>query len=488
MNLRNATFSAARWTTVSALIRALAQLLQTAILARLLTPAEFGLMAMAGVALSISTLFADFGLSSALMHFQRPNRSTLSSLYWLNFLVAIGLALAFVIAGHVLASIYKQPSLISICTWLSLGFPLNALGQQFRILAEKELNFKPLAQNEIASVLAGFSAAIVMAKFGFGVFALVGAQLTTAATSSILAWIRLSHGCRPTSSFTLVLTRPFLTFGLHRIGGSFWNAMLGQTDIFFAGLVAPPHALATYATPRDQCLKIANLIINPVITRVGLPVMTQLKGDHAALQDIYSKTLRLGSSFNFPVYAFLAVFAEQITLLLLGTQWEDAAPFLRIFAIWGLIRSTGNPSGGLLYAVGLAKRAHLWAIFIFLSSAPIFWIFSQWGDLRLLALTMAVWQTVVFFVAWRFLIWPSCGLSLKGYTANFVPPLASTILAAAAACLASQAFHGSSQFIAGMVFFACTYLIASWWLNRPWLLALRELAAPAVDALHRNKH
>src|SRR5690554_5915212 len=218
MTLRNATFSAARWTTISAIVRAAMQLLQMAVLARLLAPADFGLMAMAGVAVAIASLFADLGLSSALMHFPRPNRATLSTLFWLNLAFSGLLALLFAVSGWPLAYAYGQPDLVPVLIWLSASFPLAALGQQFRVLAEKDLRFGVLAQNEIAATVAGTVVAVAAAIAGWGVFALVVALLASTAINSLLAWGRLSVGQRPQASFRPLLARPFVVFGLHRVG------------------------------------------------------------------------------------------------------------------------------------------------------------------------------------------------------------------------------------------------------------------------------
>src|SRR5690606_29655011 len=141
-----------------------------------------------------------------------------------------------------------------------------------------------------------------------------------------------------------------------------------------------------------------------VITRVGLPVMTRLQHDPLALRSIYIKTLGLTASFNFPVYALVALFPDQITSLLLGDKWEDAAFYLRMFALWGLIRSTGNPSGSLLYAVGMATRAHIWNLTLFVVTVPLLWTAAKSGGLSLLAWTMLLWQAVIYVAAWRLLI------------------------------------------------------------------------------------
>jgi len=483
--LRKATFSAARWTTISAIFRAGMQLLQMAVLARLLSPADFGLMAMAGVAVAIASLFADLGLSSALMHFPRPSRTTLSTLFWLNLAFSWLLALLFAVAGWPLAFIYDQPELQPILAWLSASFPLAALGQQFRTLAEKELRFDVLAQNEISATVAGTIIAVAAALAGWGVFALVASLLSTAAINSILAWWRLSTGLQPQASFHFLLARPFVVFGLHRVGDAFWNTARMQADVFVAGLFAMPAAVAAYAVPRDLTLKIANTVINPVITRVGLPVMTRLQGDTSALRSVYLKTIGLTASLNFPLYALLALFPQQIVLLLLGDQWEGADFYLRLFALWGLIRSTGNPSGSLLYAVGMARRAHVWNLLLFFGTVPLLWLAARFGGLSALAWTMFGWQVAVYVLAWRFLIQPACGLHFSTYNASMLPPLLSTALASAVAFGAVTAVPSSLHLPFGSVVFAGAYLLLSWFFNRRWIETMAELLRIPLSARKR---
>lgn len=485
MTLRKATFSAARWTAISAIIRAGMQILQMAVLARLLTPADFGLMAMAGVAVAIALLFSDLGLSSALMHFPLPDRATLSTLFWLNLAFSWLLALLFAVSGWPLSYVYDQPDLLPVLVWLSASFPIAALGQQFRVLAEKELRFNILAQNEIAAVVAGTAIAVAAAAFGWGVFALVAAMLSTAAINSMLAWWRLSSGLRPKAFFHLQLARPFVEFGLHRVGDSFWNTVRMQADVFVAGLFAMPAAVAAYAVPRDLTLKIANAVINPVITRVGLPVMTRLQDDATALRQVYLKTLALTASFNFPLYALLALFPQQIVFLFLGDQWAGADFYLRLFALWGLVRSTGNPSGSLLYAVGMAQRAHVWNLLLFFVTVPLLWVAAKLGGLFALAWTMLVWQAVVYILAWRFLIQPACGVDFVTYNGSMIPPLLSTALASALAVGAVSLLPASVHLPLGSLVLGGAYLLLSWYFNRQWIEVMTELLR--IPMLARKK-
>ncbi|MGB3070986.1 MAG: MOP flippase family protein [Ottowia sp.] len=486
MNLRNATFSATRWTTAAAVTRAVLQLLQTAILARLLAPADFGLMAMAGVALGIALLLSDFGLSSALMHFPSPGLPTLSTLYWINLGLGTLLGLLFAATAWPLTHIYGQAELLPLLALLALTFPLSALGQPFRILAEKTLQFRPLAQNEIIAAVLGFLVALALAATNSGVYALAAGTLITTGVGSLLAWWRLSEGVRPNWYFSPALAKSYLAFGLHRVGDGFWNAMLMQSDIFLAGLIASPSFVAHYTVPRDLCLKIANAVINPVITRVGLPVMTQLQHDQVALRSVYLKTLRMAASLNFPTYALLALFAEDVVALLLGPQWLGAALYMRIFALWGLIRSTGNPVGSLIYAVGIAKRAHIWNLTLFLFTAPLLWIAAKFGGLLGLAWTLLIWQACIFWLAWRHLVRPACGASFFAYCASLAAPFIVTAITAGATLICIQSISPVSwRLPSGAVFFGTLYLALSRHYNLEWWNAMRQLLAPLSELRQR---
>jgi O-antigen/teichoic acid export membrane protein len=459
-------------------LRTLLQILQIVVLARVLTPQDFGLMAVAGASAAVAALFADFGLGSALMHFARPDRRTLSTIYWLNLAASCGLALTFVLLSWPLSQAFAQPALQPVLFWLSLIFPIGALGQPFRVMAEKDLQFSRLAQHEIAAAVLGFLVALLLAVSGQGVFAFVAAMLATAAANTLLAWLRLSGGLRPTWQFSLPPARPFLGFGLHRLGDQLWNTLNLQADIFIAGLHAAPTATAYYAVPREQCLRISGTIINPVVTRIGLPVMTRLQHDPTALRSVYLQTLRMTASLNFPVYAVLALFPEQIVSWLLGVQWLDSAYFLRLFALWGLIRSTGNPSGSLMYAVGMARRANLWNLTQLLITVPVLWVAARNGGLPALAWMMGALQAVVFVLLWRFAILPACGATLRQYVAQLMPPLLVTTLASVTALLITSALPVAWHLPFGILTFALVYLLLSWPLNRTWLHAMGELVAP----------
>lgn len=476
MSLKHKAFSAGRWTTTSAFVRIALQILQTVILARLLTPADFGLMAVTAALLAVIGLFADLGLNRAIIHYEQISDDALSSLYWLNIGMSAGLTLIFAAIAPLLGTLYRQPALTAVLFTASPVFLLSAIGQQFCVLAEKELRFATLASNEIIASVVGFAVAVSIALRGGGVYALIGAVLATAATVSLLAWWRLSDGHRPHLHVRLAEARPFLRYGAYLMGESFGSTMVRQVDVFVGGLVASPAALGVYSVPRDLSLRVA-MIVNPIITRVSFPVMARLQGDMTALKSVYLQTLRMTASANFPVYIALALFANEIVALLYGPHWHDSVEYLRIFAVWGLLRSVGNPVGSLLYAVGRARLAFWWTIIVLVAIVPLLWLGAQFGGLQGLAWTMVGLQMLIFVPSWRYLVRPCCGANFAEFIAIVLLPLA---LALASGMVAYGAvwlgdITGILRLIVGGCVGGLAYISLSLIFNRPWTNAMYEL-------------
>lgn len=480
MNLRAAAFSAGRWTTASLIFRALLQVAQTMILARLLVPADFGLIAIAGAVYALVSLFVDMGLSNALIHFPEPPPSVLSTLYWLNLGGAGLTMLAYAALALPLSLLYHQPSLFPVMLTMGLAMPLAALGQQFRVMAEKELRFSGLALIEVFSSFCGFAAALAVALLHGGVYALVAAILVASASNSLLAWLSLSDGLRPGFRFDLREVKPYLRYGTYRLGDSLLNNLHSQADVLIGGAVSGASAMGIYTLPRDLTLKLANTVVNPIVTRVGLPVMARVQGNKAALKSIYLQTLRMTSSVNFPVYMALALWADEAVEILLGNQWQHSGQYMRVFAAWGLLRSTGNPVGSLLYATGHVRRAFWWSVAMLALVPGILWVAATSHGLYGLAMAMLAVQALLFYPFFRLLVQPACGATFREYVGELSPALLASMLAATAGFSASMLLDQTTwtRASSGVVVFTIAYIAASRVINKQWLSTTWELLTP----------
>ncbi len=479
MSLRSKAFSAGRWTTASLLLRALFQFAQTIVLARLLTPEDFGLMAVVIAVYGVLFLVIDLGLSNALIHFPDPSARVLSSLYWLNLLGALVMMLVLIGIAWPVALIYKKAELLPALLVMSLAMPLSALGQQFRVLAEKNLRFNALAVIEVVAALVGFAAAMLVAWLDGGVYAFIAGILTTAACGSVMAWLVLSDGGRPSLHFSFSEVRPYLNYGSFRLGDTLLISAQKQADVLIGGALVGASAMGVYTLPRDLTLRLANTVVNPVVTRVGLPVMAKVQNDRSALKSVYLQTMRMTSSVNFPVYAALAIWAEDVVLLLLGPQWAAAAIYMRIFALWGLVRSTANPVGSLLNATGMVRRAFWWDLCLLIIVPGLLYIALQVGGLVSLAVSMLVIQLMTVYPHYHFLVRPACGATFSEYLMALCPAALSTICAVAGGLAATLlGAHPLARMAVGGLVGAGCYVLASAVLNRSWLVAMHELLRP----------
>jgi O-antigen/teichoic acid export membrane protein len=474
MSLKQQTFSAVRWTTVAMAGKAGLQFLQVAILARLLTPADFGLMALVLAVIAFAQIFADLGVSNAIVHHQKISQEELSSLYWLN--VASGAVLMFLVMGGswLVASFYGAPVMQPLLMVISVYFLVSALGQQLRVVAQKNLRFATLARIDLSAALAGAVVAVVWALLSPSVASLVAGQIASVVVTTALCWIMLADGWRPMLRLRLREIRHFLSFGGYIMASNLVNTFNSQADVFIGGRILSATSLGVYSLPRDFSLRLAK-VINPIVTKVGLPVMAKAQHDQVFLKKVYLKTLRMTASVNFPIYMAMAVFAPEVVTLLFGPQWTESVLLLRVLALWGMIRSTGNPIGSLLYAKGRADLAFKWNLALLFLIVPALWFGSQWGSLGLAVSQLAL-MTALYVPGWYCLVRPLCGSGLGEYSLNLAIPLITATGSAAVAYGSVAWLHGDIfRLLLGLVVGGLGYLALSWLLNRVWLDSIFEL-------------
>lgn len=475
MGLREAAFSAGRWTAFSSILVSGLAMLRNVVLARLLVPADFGLMAVAATATTVLSVLVDLGLSQALIHYDGVSAGARSSIYWLNAFLAVTLMLVLAALAPIFGVLYQSPALVPLLWWSGLVFPLAAAGRQLMALAAKALRFDTLAIIDGIAAALAFVVAIVVGVLGGGVYALVAGLLTQAGVSSLLAWIRLPAEYRPHRHFVLREAIPYLGFGGYSVGETLANEFTRGSDVFAGGLVVGAPAMGIYSVPRDLAMKLS-MALNSVVTKVGFPLMAKVKGEELQVRKIYLQTMRMTASVNFPLYIFMMLYANEIVVLMYGQKWHAAGIYLQILAAWGLVRSTLNPQGSLLYAVGRTKLAFWWNIAMIALLPPLYWAATRSGGLIGLAVAVAVLQLAIVVPAWRVLVRPCCGASLRAYLGELYIPLACAMVAGTLAWLVTRDMaSGVLKLLSGGMAGLVAYVGASVLLNRPWLDAIKEL-------------
>jgi lipopolysaccharide exporter len=478
MSLREQAFSGVRWTSFSSLGRALLQVVQIAILARLLTPADFGLVAVVAALMAILQIFSDAGVSNAIIHYQNVTATELSSLYWLNVGMSVLLGVLLALLSPWMSLWYHEPELRGLLIIAAFTLVVGALGQQARIVAQKNLRFAKLAKVELGAALTGSVVAVAFAMRGGGAYSLITGSLAAAASGTLLAWLYLAEGWRPALTMSAREIGKFLRFGVYMVGNNLANALNSQVDVLLGGRLLGARTIGLYSVPRDLSSRLAG-VINPIVTEVSLPVMAKTQADRMLLKRLYLQVMRMIASVTFPIYVVLAIFAGDVVSLLFGNQWEAAVPLLRLLACWALLRSISNPVGSLLVALGRPDLSFKWNVALLLIVPPTVWIGSRSGVTGM-ATAMTILAALLYVPNWYFLVRPMCGAELGEYSKQVAVPFGLSLVAGLVGYIGAGPFvRDLARLAAGGVVGGVVYVALSYSFNRTWVAAMRELLVRA---------
>ena len=460
-NLKKNAISGVRWTSFSTIFTAVVQLLQIMILARYLPATAFGKVAIVTVIVGFSQMFVDLGISKAIIHKRYVTEEQLSTLYWLNVFTGIGLYLLVAWVAPTIASFYNDTSLTSLIRLTAITLIIQSMGNQFFVLFEKELRFDIVARIDMVAVAVGFVLSVVLAFYGYGVYALILPYIVTAGIKSISYIVKGLRYHRPDFYFNITDVGDFLRFGFYQMGSGFVGYLNSQMDILLIGKLLGQEALGIYSLSKQLVMRPAQ-IVNPVVTRVSFPVLAKVQDETGRLRQIYIRTIRTLSLINFPVYLFIAIMAEEIVSFFLGSEWAAAVIPVQVLSLFALVRSTANPVGTLVLAKGKPQYELFWNVAqIFLLPATI-WTGSRWG-LEGVAWAMVLYMVLLIIPNWYFLVRKLSGAGFWEYHRAIVLPLLYAVVPAVSGYAIAQSIeHPAAKFITVAMVGAAIYGAMLW--------------------------
>lgn len=313
------------------------------VLARLLPPSAFGLLAMVAALGVILDLAKDLGLSAATI--QRPdlNNAQVSTLFWINAGAGFVLALALFLGAPALARFYGEPELVPVTRWLALGFLLSGLTVQHWALLRRQMRFVAIAGIEVTADVVGFAAAIVMAVAGEGYWALVTQRLLTPGLLLIGSW--LTCRWRPGRPVRAAGLGGLLSFGAAVTGSGLAVALTRSVDQVLIGWLWGPTILGLYERTTRLLLLPINSINAPVYA-VGMPALSRSVVHPERYRALCRQLLQKLTLLTMPPFAVVCVTADWVVQILFGPAWSQATPL----AMWFALSATYLP---VLLAVGL---------------------------------------------------------------------------------------------------------------------------------------
>ncbi len=347
MSLLNNT----KWVAIAQFVKIFCQILSLVVLARLIPPNEYGVMAMAGVVVALGFLFRDMGTSAALIQKQEISEDLKNAVFWLNVLTGVILAFFIALVSPFAAQYFNQLSLVPILLLLALTFPITSFASSHLALMERQSQFKKIAYIESCSSLIATILAILAAYNEWGVYSLVVQSLVNALISTLLIW----KGSQWVPSIYgykyLKEIKQIFGFSGNLVAFNFINYFSRNADRYIIGRFMTSAVLGAY----DLAYKIMLFPLQTltfVVSRSMLPVLSQYQDNKKEFNETYLQALSWITFISFPLMTGMMVLRDSFVNLVFGVQWHLVSSILLWLAPTGMLQSMNSTTGAVLTAKG----------------------------------------------------------------------------------------------------------------------------------------
>ncbi len=375
-NLRNRTLSGLGWSGAAQVARQLVQFIISVILARLLSPEDFGLIGMIIVFTGFAGVFSELGLGAALIQKLDLDERHLNSVFWVNIGTGIILTGTVVGTAPLIASFYDEPALRSLTILIALNFIIGSFNVVQNALLNKNMDFRRLAQLEITAASLASIIGITMALTGFGVWSLVWQSLMLTTVSAVMMW--WVSAWRPTFSFETGALKELLGFSSNLLGFNILNYWMRNLDNVLIGKFIGSSALGIY-TRAYSLMLLPISQISGVVSRVMFPVLSTIQHDIERVKRVYLRSTRSIALVTFPLMIGLLVVAKPFIMTVYGDKWRDVIPILQIFCLVGMTQSIGTTVGWIYTSQGRTDIMLKWGIFSGIVRGIAFIVGLKWG-------------------------------------------------------------------------------------------------------------
>jgi O-antigen/teichoic acid export membrane protein len=319
------------------------------VLARLLTPDDFGIVGMAAIVTVAISMVNDRGLGTAIIQKSNLSEEHLASVFWGGVGFSFLLFLVTVLASFPLAVFFKNPIVQPVVGVQAIGFVIGSLGIVQKSILNKNLEFKKLAMMEVASAVASGVVSIALALMRFGVWSLVFGALVRDAVNVLLVWIYCRW--RPRFFFSWRQFKELFAFSATVLGNDVASYAVSNMDVLIIGRMLGSEALGYY-TLALNLVKMPVTRLSSVVSKVIFPAFSAIQDDIVKLHKGFLKATALLSIIIFPILLGMALFAREFITIFMGAKWMNMAMPLIILVPMGLTKSVGVIRWPVLMALG----------------------------------------------------------------------------------------------------------------------------------------
>ncbi len=353
-----------------------AQLISTIVLARMLTPDDFGTFGMVVYFYMFFMTFRMLGLREGIIQQTDLDNTQKNALFFMGAVFSLLLTILFIMLSPIIAGFYHKPELISLCVVISFGCVISGLSTVHLALLEREMKFDKIAYNEIISTILSLFSSIVVALMGFGYWALVARRLIKETSLSIGAWF--FNKWRPTWPDSFSSSRKLLRFGSNIIGFQLVNFFSRNLEKILIGkwfgsttLGVYDRAYFLYSTPTEAT--------TTPITNIAVSMLRRLRHDKERYKEFFINTFHSLAFVAFFITANLVVTAKDLVYLLMGSQWADTGVLFQLLSISIGTTILYRTSTWLHISLGKANKLLMWGIFSAFLICLTYFVSIQYG-------------------------------------------------------------------------------------------------------------
>lgn len=475
MSLKAQVVSGVKWNGISMSVVTILHFVTLAILARLLSPSDFGLMGMVMVVIGFAQAFADMGLSNAIIQRKNVAETHLSSFFWINVFCGIILFACIVLIRQIAVIFFKESSLSNYLIFAAFIFLITPVGQIFTTLLRKELKFKILSKIEIAGTVVYSISTIGLALAKFGVLSLIFGHLIRSLFTVCILFFVFRKIWLPRLHFSIKEIKSYLSFSAFQMGERMLNYLSANIDYIIIGRFLGPAALGFY-TLAYQIVIFPLTKINPTITKVAFPAFSKIQDDNSRLRRGYCKVINYISMLSFPMLVGMLVVAPEFIKLVYGAKWAPSIIVIQILCIVGAFKSLGSPIGSILLAKGRADIGFYWNVFVVIMVSLAVIVGVNW-DINGVAIAILILQIPFFFII-QPIVNRLIGLKFSQYFKAIQSPFVCSIIMLAG-IIPLKIFLGNiniltlfiTVLVAGMIIYTVSYYIK----DRAFFLELKSM-------------
>ncbi len=428
----------------------------TVIMARMLLPNDYGLVAMVTSFTGFVLIFKDLGFAQAIIQRETITQKEVSMIFWLNFYISILLGGIVLLMGPALVVFYKEERLLPICIAYAIIAVLGGVSTLHSALLNRQMKFKALARITILSSFISLVGGLLLAYYQYGYWAIVAINLISALAQTVLLWMNCDW--RPSFSKIDKSIKEYVNFGAGVTGFNMINYFSRNLDNILIGKYIGIQPLGLY-NKAYQLLMLPISQLRDPLNAVGTPAMSSLLKQPEKYRTYYKEYLFLLSFFSLPIVVYLFVCSQPIIYVVLGPNWTSASKIFQLLAITALIQPIASTRGMILLSSGQSKRYFMWGIWNAVAVILAFFTGLQWG-IEGIAIAYAVANYVILVPSLQF-----CYKNTSIKVADFFTTTFSSFLFSALAGVAAyfvflflKDFHPLIQIIIPLLAFGIVYL------------------------------